>query len=237
MKKAVFMSMLLILLTACVIYSPQFAPTNIIKYVQKHVVAITVAYPNPEAEYSEFVEPYEMYIGSGVIIPGNRILTVAHLLNHGEVAKITAIRPFDPAIITCSIISITDQSDDPTNDYALLSMDKDLKLPGLILAEQDAVIGEKVIFAGTVGGLCITRFGYSTQFKWLFIKRDGKAVLTNWQKDYFLTVYPGGNGDSGGTITNIRGEIVGMMYCGVEIYGESYIFSNPMHRLREFLNK
>ena len=52
-----------------------------------------------------------------------------------------------------------------------------------------------------------------------------------------MCVFPGGPGDSGGSICNTRGELTGIMYCGLTNYSEEYIFANPLSMLREFLTK
>jgi S1-C subfamily serine protease len=50
-----------------------------------------------------------------------------------------------------------------------------------------------------------------------------------------LTVYPAGPGDSGGGIFNERGELVGMMFAGIQIACEEYVFSYPVSTLQKFL--
>jgi len=53
----------------------------------------------------------------------------------------------------------------------------------------------------------------------------------------YLCVTPGAPGDSGGGIFSDKGELVGIMYCGIAIYGTHYVFSNPLHMLKEFLKE
>ncbi len=236
MKKIIPLSIILIWFLGCISYSPQFTPNDVVANVARHTVAIVVTYPN-DSPYSS--DPYTMYIGAGAVISDNRILTVAHLFEHGRIVEINAVLPYSGLDhpVKCEVIKQTDRSDDFTNDYALLRMKEDVGLPGLKVASKDVLPGEKVIFAGTVGGMCITRFGFCTYFKYFFKVDEGVLKLAFWHDDAFITVYPGGNGDSGGTICNTKGEIVGVMYCGIENHLESYIFSNPVHRLHKFLEE
>jgi S1-C subfamily serine protease len=125
-------------------------------------------------------------------------------------------------------------------DYAMIHMEEDLRLPGLKIAEPDVLkMGEKVIFTGSTGGFAFfSRFGYITQLdKYFQEDYEGKLTLASWEKFPYWTVYPGGPGDSGGPVTNIKAEIVTIMYCGVTNYSEEYIFGNPTQIIWDFLKE
>ncbi len=187
------------------------------------------------------------YLGAGMIIKDNNILTVNHLFDEENYYNYMYIWVFKEGIdhpIKAELVArtkcelITQQVH--FNDYAVIHMEEDLGLPGLKIAKPDTLkMGDKVIFTGSTGGFAFfSRFMYVTKLDEYF-QRDyeGKLERLFWEKFPFWTVYPGGPGDSGGSVTDIKGEIVTIMYCGVTNYSEEYIFGNPTQIIWDFLKE
>ena len=189
------------------------------------------------------------YIGSGKIISdptreySNKVLTVAHLFDHEENTYNMVpwvVRKGDANFHRATVLAKSEHKEF-CDDYAVLAVQtSSWRLPGLKIAKKEVKKGERVILSGSVGGSAFfTRFCVTTSFH-KFFKRDneGQLHLSFWNEfEYLPTVYPGGNGDSGSSVCNLRGEIVGVVYCGVELYAEDYLFSNPLQMLKDFLEK
>lgn len=187
------------------------------------------------------------YLGAGAIIEDNNILTVNHLFDEEGQYNYMYIWVFKEGIdhpIKAELVARTKceliTREVHFYDYAVVHMEEDLGLPGLKIAKPGTLkMGDKVIFTGSTGGFAFfTRFGYVTKLKDYF-QRDieGKLELSPFEKFPFWTVYPGGPGDSGGFVVNIKGEIVTVMYCGVTNYSEEYIFGNPTQIIWDFLKE
>jgi len=182
------------------------------------------------------------YIGSGTVLKNNYILSVKHLFDHGENALSMVIWVFTESgdhPISAEVVA-TSEGKTEVDDYALIRLKEDLKLPGLKVADKDvAKIGDQVIVTGSPGGIgFFMRFLRLTKFDWYFkTTEDGVLHLASYEDFPFWCIYPGGPGDSGGSIKNLRGEIVGILYCGIEVYSENYVFANPTVFIWDFLRK
>jgi len=187
------------------------------------------------------------YLGAGAILRDNYVLTVNHLFDKEDYYNFMHIWVFKENIdypIQATMVART-RCELITRyvhfyDYAIIHLEEDLELPGLKIAKPGTLkMGDKVIFTGSTGGLAwFTRFGYITKLQKYFQKDyEGKLKLSSFEKFPFWTVYPGGPGDSGGFVTNVKGEIVTVMYCGVTVYSEEYIFGNPTRIVWDFLKE
>ena len=182
------------------------------------------------------------YIGAGTILKDNHIITVRHLFDKDYEYQEMAIWVFKAGLdhaVRADVVAISD-SDAMSDDYAVIKLREDLGLPGLKIAESgDLKKGDKIIWSGSVGGMAFfTRFGYVTDWKYYFRKADdGTLHLSFYEEFNYWCLYPGGPGDSGGSVKNVRGEIVTIMYCGLNVYKEHYIFGNPVSMLWAFLSK
>lgn len=186
------------------------------------------------------------YFGAGAIIKDNHVLSVNHLFNVGYQANVLAMyiwvlkegvdHPIKAHLVARTESEISGVFYD---DYAVIKMEEDLGLPGLKISTQDLKDGDKVMFTGSPGGLAFfTRFGFITRMQDYFKKDDqGVLHLSFWENFPYWTVYPGGPGDSGGFVANIKGEIATVMYRGLTVYSEEYIFGNPVKFLWDFLKK
>jgi len=245
--------------------NPYFAPPKTVEKVYNHIVSIAVYYYMSQEEYTKRLyqktgvlrvplkddettdgKPVKAmaYIGSGTLLKDNHVITVRHLFDHGQNTYSMKIWVFHQQVdhpIQADLIAITENKEDKDyyNDYAMIRLRENLGYPGILIARKDVVLGEKVMFGCSVGGSAyFLRFGYASHFKWFFRKdTDGRLHLSKWVDYHFLTVYPSGPGDSGSGIFNIRGQLVGIAYIGVNVYEEMYCFSNNMDMLWEFLKK
>jgi S1-C subfamily serine protease len=184
------------------------------------------------------------YIGSGTLMKDNYVITVRHLFDHDENTYSRTIWVFHQQVdhpLEADLIAITENQteEDYFNDYACIKLRENLGLPGLPLAKKDPVIGEKVMFGCSVGGAAyFLRFGVVSHFKWFFRKDvEGRLHLSKWTEYHFTTVSPSGPGDSGSAVINTKGQIVGIVYIGVNIYEQMYCFSNPVEKLWDFLEQ
>ena len=254
MKKIIPFGMILLMLS-CNFYTPQFAPENIVRKIRRHTVSIATYYVMNEPEYSKFMaeksgiikvpvkvdEPKRAaaIIGSGTIVKDNHVVTVRHMFDDHYGVSFSAIWVFIPGWDHAVEAELVCKSKEGTfwDDYAVIRLKEKVRLPGLPIAKKQPNVGEKVIFTGSVGGFAFfSRFGYVTELHWNFRRAaDGTLHLTPWEEFPYMVTFPGGPGDSGGSICNIKGELAGIMYCGVTNYSEEYIFSNPLSKLREFL--
>lgn len=260
MKKSFIIFLVLLFFVSCIKYSPQFTSENVIKRIDESTVAIAVYYYMDYQEWQyrmlnernfpikfniPVAEPIKCiaYIGAGTLLRDNHIITVSHLFDHDDNTYRTEIWVAFKGIdhfIRAELIAISPRDSNPfdyTDDYAVIKLKENVKRQGLRIAKHDSKLGEKVIYSGSVGGTAFFhRFGYRTDFKWFFkLEESERLHLSFWHDDPFICVFPGGNGDSGGGIKNVKGEIVGIMYLGIENYLECYIFSNPLYRLWDFL--
>lgn len=245
--------------------TPYFAPPSVIENVYDHIVSIAVYYFMPETEWQQrqFESSPEVqvniddvtdqdgkpvkciaYIGSGTILQDDHIITVRHLFDHEANTYSRKIWVFHQRVdhpIEADLIAITNNKDeaDYYNDYAVIKMRENIGLPGVTIAEQDVMLGEKVMFGCSVGGSAyFLRFAYASHFKWFFRKdEEGRLHLTAWVNYQFTTVHPSGPGDSGSGIFNIGGQLVGIAYIGVNIYEQMYCFSNPVDMIWTFLDE
>lgn len=186
------------------------------------------------------------YIGSGAVMAsegreGSYVLTVNHLFEHGKNTTGMKIWVFLDGIDNVIGADIVAQSGDtvPSNDYAVLKLRETLDArPGLKITETEVIKGEKVIYAGSVGGTAfLSRYCYVTTFQDFFLKdAEGGLTLTRWEDFKFWCLYvSGGNGDSGGLVCKTDGTLTTVMYCGITIHGHNYTFANPLSMLIEFL--
>lgn len=185
-------------------------------------------------------EKFIAYIGSATLLKNNYALTVSHLFNHEENTTGRTTWAFKEDLdhaVECELICRGDIDLNWVNDYAVIRLQEDLGLPGLKISRTEPIPGEEVIFSGSVGGLAFfTRYGRITQLSAYFrVGDDGKLRLVPFGDQKFWIIYPSGPGDSGGSIKNANGDIIGIIYVGIEVYQEQYCFSNPLPVLHQFL--
>jgi len=180
-------------------------------------------------------------LGSGTIIRDNYVLTVRHMFdNHYGVPPSQIwvfISGWDHAVEATLVV----KSQDGTfwDDYAVIKLTEDTDLPGLRIGGEQPKPGDKVINTGSPGGFAFfTRYSRIAEAQYYFRRgTDDRMRLTPWENFPYMVIKGGGPGDSGGGICNVKGELIGIMYCGIENYAEQYLFSNPLCILEDFLEK
>jgi len=184
--------------------------------------------------------------GAATLLQDGYAITVSHLFyiedKEGVPLKMLQAWVFqrntDHPVVVEVVRSTPRGGEDPFyNDYAVIRLKEDLRLPGVNVAKEGLFQGEPVMFAGTVNGAAFfARFGFVTAFQ-RFFRKDDKGILhlSQWTSFPLVCIYPGGGGDSGGGVFNAAGELVGVMYCGMQVGTETVVFSNPLVMLKEFL--
>lgn len=240
-----------------------FAPDKVIESIDNHSVAIAVYYIMGEEEFNRRYDRHDTptselcqvifidtpnqqglkqvaYIGAGTVLKDNHIITVAHLINHDENTLGTHIYIFKKGYewyYEADVIAKCYMQESTYDDYAVLKVRKDMHLPGVKISPTPPQIGDKVIYVGSPRGLAFCRrFGYLSSQKYRLYKADdGNLHIGYWERFEYYMVTGGSPGDSGGGIFNKKGELIGIMYYGVNI-GHTPVFSNPLKYLWRFLD-
>jgi S1-C subfamily serine protease len=99
-------------------------------------------------QVAQTILPTYIFIGggSGVVLPGNLLLTNHHVAGEQASWKVTSA--------TGSVLHATMLGCDPVGDLTLLHLESSATLPSVILAEsQDAVVGREILAIGNPFGL------------------------------------------------------------------------------------
>lgn len=188
---------------------------------------------------------YVAYLGSGWFWKSNFVQTVNHLVSTEKQQNTTKMRVFvflsDASAVLPAEIYCRTEEKEFWDDYAVLFIPGEkLGLPGLKLAKHELRKGDVAYWIGSPGGLAFFgRIGFITKQRFYVSRHPitGQLTLQAYEGFYYTTTYPGGPGDSGGVIVNAEGEVTGQNYCGVQLYGENYIFSNPLSMLWRFVKE
>lgn len=180
------------------------------------------------------------YIGSATIIADNHAISVSHLFSQEAGTygyKTFAFKDGMDHAVECDLVAKGDIEADWCNDYAVVRLREDLGLPGLKIATAAPKEGDLVIYSGSVGGLAFfTRFDTLQIIRGYFeVGQDGQLHLKLFGPDWFWVIHESGPGDSGGSIKNLKGEIIGIMYVGISVYQSQWVFSNQQFYLWQFL--
>jgi len=183
------------------------------------------------------------YIGSGTLLRDNHIISVKHLFDQTEniiKRKIWVFHASNEPVLTEADLVVMSIGNEFCDDYAVIKTKEDLNCKGVRIVKANSTKrGDKVIFVGSPGGVAFfVRFGYATTFK-NFLKKNeaGNLVLSRYNSFPYWCIYPGGPGDSGGSIRDIYGNLISILYCGIELYSEEYIFANSTKMLWDFLKE
>jgi len=173
---------------------------QIVEMVQPAVVTVSVQVPgttgwfNPQGSYSES-------IGTGFILNEEGLIaTNYHVVENGEEIKVTL---YDGQEVSAKLVNY-----DASNDLAVLQMDENVKVPGVVtLGDSSSLkVGESVIaignplskeFAGTVTSGIISASERAVTI--------GRNEYTYIQTDAAIN-----GGNSGGPLINARGEVIGI---------------------------
>jgi len=261
MRKTILVGFLILFLATPILCGDIFK-SKVIEKVQLNTVAIAAYYflddtayedmSKLKARFPDLIVPLQdkmneqgqrvrsiAFLGSGTLLKDNYIITVRHMFVQENGAKCDKIWCMFIGIdhpVEAEIVAITENKVF-SDDYAVIRLKEDIGRPGLKIAKHNIKLGEPVIYTGSTGGLAFfTRYGFITYVNQYFRRDDaGLLRLSAFDEFSMLCVFPGAPGDSGGSIKNRDGEIVGIMYCGIENYGTQYIFANPLYMLKNFL--
>jgi len=259
MRKFIPLSIILLGILAvasCVNYTPQFAPECVVNKIREHAVSIATYYIMDTDSYDRFTSETTLtwfpvkiegpnkaaaIIGSGTIIRDNHVITVRHMFDDHYGIPPSQIWVFiagwDHAVEADLVCK--SELGQFWDDYAVIKLREDTGLPGLRIGDKQPKAGEKIINTGSTGGFAwFTRYSRVTELQYYFRRGyDDILHLTPWEEFPYMCIFPGGPGDSGGSICNTKGELVGIMYCGLTNYSEEYVFANPLYMLHEWLEK
>jgi S1-C subfamily serine protease len=244
-------------------WGSDFAPDKIVRKIEKHSVAIAVYYTVTEASLKGYWKPfikedenstvqvtvlgkegdefrYVVFLGAGTVLRNDYIITVAHLFTHEEESIEMRIFVFIKGSRVALDGELMNKSNPTTTpyDYAIVRTPDSTGLPGIKISRHEPMLGDKVCYIGNTEGLAFNiRFGFIGQNKHYFRRgNEGALHLSFWEDFPFWTVTPGGSGDSGGGIFNDKGELVTLMYCGLTVADEGYVFANPNAMLWNYLD-
>jgi len=264
MKKIV--SVLFILLCLSVwTNAADFVRDKVAQKALNHAVTIVVYYYMDEAQYEQLLirlglghKPFLInpmgrnkegryvmaYIGSGGVIQKNHVLTASHLfddyISYSEM-EIWVYRKTSRTKITkysAEILCKTNLADNDWNDYAVLKVNIDMKLPGLRLAKKAPMINDKIIWCGSLAGfMAVFRTDYLALMKNYLIRQyDGLVKVCSWTEYDLYCFSPGAPGDSGTPVLNKEGRIVSVLCWGIAVSNDHvYLLGNPVSKLRKFI--
>ncbi|MBO1264268.1 trypsin-like peptidase domain-containing protein [Proteiniclasticum sp. SCR006] len=173
---------------------------EIVSMVQPAVVTVSVKVPggatwfNPQGGYSES-------IGTGFILSEDGLIaTNYHVVDGAE--EIVVI------LYTGEEVSAKVVNYDASNDLAVIQMDEDVKVPGIVtLGDSDSVVvGESVI---AIGNPLSKEFAGSVT-SGIISATQRTIAIGNREYNYFQTDAAINGGNSGGPLINAKGEVIGI---------------------------
>ncbi|MFH5837242.1 S1C family serine protease [Proteiniclasticum sp. C24MP] len=173
---------------------------EIVSMVQPAVVTVSVRVPgapgffNPQGGYNES-------IGTGFILSEEGLIaTNYHVVEGGE--EIVVI------LYTGEEVSAKVVNYDASNDLAVIQMDEDVKVPGIVtLGDSDnVVVGESVI---AIGNPLSKEFAGSVT-SGIISATERTVAIGNSEYNYFQTDAAINGGNSGGPLINAKGEVIGI---------------------------
>lgn len=197
MKKAILLFIKSIILCSTLnSYGQDIA--NLYKEVNPSVVTIKTVTKNIKTNYQV---SKDSGIGSGVLISDSGvILTAAHVVNNAEKIEVKFL---NGEVIPAKVVRSA-----PIADLATIKiswMPKDYKVSKLGNSD-NALIGEKIIIVGAPFGL-----EHSLSVGYISRRDKGKNRTSGFiQNDFFQTDASINQGNSGGPMFNLKGEVIGI---------------------------
>lgn len=173
---------------------------EIVSMVQPAVVTVSVKVPgssnffNPEGQYGES-------IGTGFILNEDGLIaTNYHVVEGGEEIRVIL---YNGEEVSAKVVNY-----DATNDLAVIQMDENVKVPGIVVLgdSDDVVVGESVI---AIGNPLSKEFAGSVTSGIVSATERTIAIGTS-EYNYIQTDAAINGGNSGGPLINARGEVIGI---------------------------
>lgn len=173
---------------------------EIVRKVLPAVVTVAVKVPsqgdlfNPQAGYSE-------NIGTGFILNENGLIaTNYHVVQAGEDVTVT--------LYTGEEVSAKVVNFDATNDIAVLQMDVNTKVPGVVeLGDSENLqVGEAVVAIGNP----LSKEFAGTVTNGIVSATERKVSVSNTEYSYIQTNAAINGGNSGGPLINANGKVIGI---------------------------
>lgn len=228
--KIKFIVLVCLLSWTCHVYIPTFCPPSAISKVESHIVVVIGQFETGRGNFG-------FRQGAGATLKNNHIITAQHVVNEDNALLVQVWVRFKnlDRWVKADVIA-QGHSFPEYDDYAILKMEENLGLPGLKISKKPLKLLQKVLFAGAPDGKAFfVRGGYVSMYR-DYIEKDGDFVSLASRADFESpTVYVAYPGDSGGIITNTKGEIQSIMYFYRP--GETYFHGNPVGEIWKFLKK
>ncbi len=173
---------------------------EIVRKVQPAVVTVAVKVPsqgnifNPQAGYSE-------NIGTGFILSEDGLIaTNYHVVQAGEDVTVT--------LYTGEEVSAKVVNFDAANDLAVLQMDENVKVPGVVELgdSENLLVGESVIAIGNP----LSKEFAGTVTAGIISATERKVQVANSEYSYIQTDAAINGGNSGGPLINANGQVIGI---------------------------
>lgn len=173
---------------------------QIVEMVQPAVVTVSVQVPsvtgwfNPQGGYSES-------IGTGFILNEEGLIaTNYHVVEGGDQIKVTL---YDGQEVSAKLVNY-----DASNDLAVLQMDENVKVPGVVTLgdSSNLKVGESVIAIGNP----LSKEFAGTVTSGIISATERSVTIGNNEYTYIQTDAAINGGNSGGPLINARGEVIGI---------------------------
>ncbi|WP_313125411.1 S1C family serine protease [Proteiniclasticum ruminis] len=173
---------------------------QIVEMVQPAVVTVSVQVPgttgwfNPQGSYSES-------IGTGFILNEEGLIaTNYHVVENGEEIKVTL---YDGQEVSAKLVNY-----DASNDLAVLQMDENIKVPGVVTLgdSSNLKVGESVIAIGNP----LSKEFAGTVTSGIISATQRAVTIGSNEYNYIQTDAAINGGNSGGPLINARGEVIGI---------------------------
>eukprot|EP00698_Gefionella_okellyi_P007352 TRINITY_DN1793_c0_g1_i1.p1 TRINITY_DN1793_c0_g1~~TRINITY_DN1793_c0_g1_i1.p1 ORF type:complete len:546 (+),score=150.79 TRINITY_DN1793_c0_g1_i1:57-1640(+) len=196
------------------------------------VVKIEVVSTAPNYSTPWQMQAQEESSGSGFVLPGKRIITNAHVVEHHSIVRVRTHNSAE--LYLAKVLCIGFEC-----DLALLTVEDpvfwDIGIPTLKLAGLPRLYEDIMVIGYPIGGdnVSVTR-GIVSRIDMLpYVTRpvDNSAELLVVQID--AAINPG---NSGGPACNVRGEVVGVAFAGL-LKAQSIGYIIPLPVIRNFLHQ
>lgn len=201
--------------------TPNMSVSEIVAQYESSVVTIVA-----EVEDTEFEEEIRNFIGTGFILNGDgMIATNQHVISGAD--KLTVI------LSDGRELSAHEVNSDPDTDLAIIRLDDEIKLPGIVTVgnSDDIIVGEQVVAIGSP----VSRNFAGTVTSGIISGKDRAVYIGGTRINYLQTDAAINEGNSGGPLFNAKGEVIGINTAKMSEDIQSIGFAIPINTLKEKL--
>ena len=227
-KKLLGMLTIVLITTLPISANDYFCSKKVINKVESHTAIVLGYFENEHGTYN-------VSYGAGAVLRDNYVISACHIVEDSRLtlSNIYVIVKGRSTWVKADIVAMGHPYPE-YDDYVILKPKEDVGLPGLKIAKKPLKLLQKVLFSGTPGGLAfVVRGGYVSKVQYYMETSGDDFALKRWADEAMPMVYVGYPGDSGGMITNTKGEIQSLMTWGFT--GKTFVFGNPVTEIWKFL--